>query len=73
MDGRITRREVRIGARVAGVLAMQDPAILSGRGHDRVLRVARTIADLDGRARVGAADIDEALGYRPGGPLCLAA
>ena len=37
---------------------------LSGRGHDRVLRVARTIADLDGREDIAAGDVDEALGYR---------
>jgi magnesium chelatase family protein len=39
-------------------------AALTGRGQDRVLRVARTIADLAGREGIGQADIDEALGFR---------
>ncbi len=37
---------------------------LSGRGYDRVLRLARTIADLDGRDRVRADHIWEALSLR---------
>ena len=37
---------------------------LSARGYDRVRRVARTIADLEGRPAVGAAHVAEALGYR---------
>jgi magnesium chelatase family protein len=37
---------------------------MSARGHDRVLRLARTIADLDARDRVEGRDIDEAVGYR---------
>ena len=37
---------------------------LSARGHHRVLRVARTLADLDGAARVGRRHIAEALTYR---------
>ena len=37
---------------------------LSARAYDRVRRVARTIADLEGSAVVGAAHLAEALGYR---------
>jgi magnesium chelatase family protein len=37
---------------------------LSARGHVRVLRVARTIADLDGSKRMAAAHAAEALGFR---------
>jgi magnesium chelatase family protein len=37
---------------------------LSGRGHDRVLRVARTLADLDGSRRVRRRDIAQAVAYR---------
>ena len=37
---------------------------LSGRGHDRVLRVARTIADLAGAERVEEAHVAEALSLR---------
>ncbi len=40
---------------------------LSARGYHRVLRVARTIADLDGVERVEAAHVAEALRYRPVG------
>lgn len=37
---------------------------LSGRGLDRVLRVARTVADLEGEAAVGDQHIAQALGLR---------
>ncbi|TAG04954.1 MAG: ATP-dependent protease [Betaproteobacteria bacterium] len=37
---------------------------LSGRGQHRVLRVARTIADIAGAARISTAHLAEALGYR---------
>ena len=37
---------------------------LSARGHGRILRVARTIADLDGCARVRDHHVGEALGLR---------
>jgi magnesium chelatase family protein len=46
---------------------------MSARGHDRVLRLARTIADLDGRDRVEGRDIDEAVGYRMTGAWRAAA
>ena len=37
---------------------------LSARAHDRVLKVARTIADLEGEAGVGAQHVAEAVQYR---------
>jgi magnesium chelatase family protein len=65
MDGRLTRRQVPLDADLgARLLAVRDRVALSGRGHDRVLRVARTIADLAGRDLLVERDIDEALSYR---------
>ena len=37
---------------------------LTGRGWDRVRRVARTVADLDGRVEISAGDVDLALELR---------
>jgi len=37
---------------------------LSGRGHDRVLRVARTVADLSGEVEIAVEHLAEALNYR---------
>jgi magnesium chelatase family protein len=37
---------------------------LSVRGHDRLLRVARTIADLDGRDLITRTDVAQAVAYR---------
>ncbi len=49
---------------------------LSARAHDRVLKVARTVADLESAARVGERHVAEALRYRdlpladrPGAPM----
>jgi magnesium chelatase family protein len=37
---------------------------LSARAHDKVLRVARTVADLDGVEKIGCAHVSEAINYR---------
>jgi magnesium chelatase family protein len=46
------------------IVALRDRGELSGRGHERVLRLARTIADLGGRSRLSAEDVAEALALR---------
>jgi magnesium chelatase family protein len=51
----------------AGLALLRDAADamrLSARGYHRVLKVARTIADLDGAENVGRAHLAEALAYR---------
>jgi len=46
-----------------------DSGRLSARGYHRILKVARTIADIDGEENIGIAQISEALAYRPQGIL----
>jgi magnesium chelatase family protein len=51
----------------AGLALLRDAAEamrLSARGYHRVLRVARTLADLDGAEKVGRVHLAEALSYR---------
>jgi magnesium chelatase family protein len=51
----------------AGLKLLRDAAEtmkLSARGYHRVLRVARTLADLDGAEKIGRLHLAEALSYR---------
>ncbi len=58
-------RRLDLEAPARRVLAEQHGAMgLSGRGHDRVLRVARTIADLGKATAIGPDHMQEALGLR---------
>jgi magnesium chelatase family protein len=65
LRGRALRRAARPGADGRALL---DTAVrrlaLSGRAHERILRVGRTIADLAGCERVDAEHVAEALQYR---------
>jgi magnesium chelatase family protein len=45
-----------------------DRGLLSARGYDRLIRLAWTMADLDGRHRPDAADVAEAIDLRRGTP-----
>ena len=65
LDARLLRAHLRIGASARRALAQAyDGGGLSARGHDRVLRVARTIADLADRDAVGLDDLLQALALR---------
>lgn len=55
--------EISASARALLGHAIEDRS-LTGRGLDRVLRVARTVADLEGETTVGDVHISEALGLR---------
>ncbi len=67
MTPRLTRRYAAVEGRArTRLLEGHAHRILTGRGHDRVLRLARTVADLAGRERIEADDVDEALGFRLG-------
>jgi magnesium chelatase family protein len=65
MDARLVRRHVRLDELAERTLARAyTVGALSARGRHRVLRVARTIADLERRARVSHQDVLTALGLR---------
>jgi len=65
MDSRLARRHIRLDRAAELALGIAyDRNALSARGRHRVLRVARTIADLDGRDRVSAADVMMAVSLR---------
>jgi magnesium chelatase family protein len=67
MGSRLTRRHVHLRDDARSLLARGTTGTgLSARGVDRVLRLARTIADLGGAERVERAHVQEALGYRLG-------
>jgi magnesium chelatase family protein len=66
MDVRLLERHARLDERGQGMLKdAQAQGTLSARGQHRTLRVARTIADLNGCERVRVRDVGVALSLRP--------
>jgi magnesium chelatase family protein len=66
MDVRMLQRHVRLDEKSSQLMRRAlEQGLLSARGEHRVLRVARTIADLDGSKRVRTADLGAALALRP--------
>jgi magnesium chelatase family protein len=65
LDSRLVTRHVRLDAAAEQVLAQAyGTGVLSARGRHRVLRVARTLADLAGRERTNRDDVLTALSLR---------
>ncbi len=66
MDVRMLLRHVRLDEKSEAMMRRaMESGMLSTRGQHRVLRVARTIADLNASGRVRARDIGGALALRP--------
>ena len=69
LNCRLAGRSLRAAAGLdptaqARAVALAERAGLSARSTERLVRVARTIADLAGAPRVGIADLEEAARYR---------
>jgi magnesium chelatase family protein len=65
LPGPLARKHVRMSGAAENLLAHAvDQLALTGRGFDRALKVARTIADLNAADRVETEHLAEALSYR---------
>ena len=65
MNSRQLRRFCVLDAEGQGLLqSAMDELGLSARAHDRILRVSRTIADLEGSEPIRPGHLTEAIGYR---------
>ncbi len=66
MDASMLRRHLKLDHQGERMMACaRTQGLLSARGQHRALRVARTLADLRGRERVGGEEISRALTLRP--------
>ncbi len=74
LDHAATREGCRLGSTDQALLERAIESMqLSARAMHRILRVARTIADLDGSESIATPHLTEALGYRGFEPQALAA
>ncbi len=65
MTGRLLRKHAAIDSEGAGLLEKAVAKLsLSARAYDRILKVARTVADLEGVAQIRTQHLAEAIHYR---------
>jgi magnesium chelatase family protein len=65
LPGPVARRVTQLAGDAERLLGRAvETMALTGRGFDRIVKVARTVADLDGAEGVAAAHVAEALAYR---------
>ena len=65
MTPRMIRRHCRIDSESEQMLERAMTRLgLSARAYDRILKVSRTIADLEGSERIRSTHVSEAVGYR---------
>jgi len=71
LNGRMSSRQIRqplvsstLAARRSSKSAVENSRPPPPAPHDRILRVARTIADLDGQFTIAPNHVTEALNYR---------
>jgi magnesium chelatase family protein len=65
LEGAVLRAVCSLDQEAGDLVAEASVTLaLSARAHDRLLKVARTIADVEGAARVSAAHVAEALQFR---------
>lgn len=69
LNGKMTPRQIRKHGKLSGdaeqllKMAMEEMG-LSARAHDKILRISRTIADLDESEAISAVHLSEAINYR---------
>lgn len=69
LNGKMTPRQIRKHCKLESTAetllkSAMDEMGLSARAHDKILRIARTIADLDHSAEISAVHLSEAINYR---------